>query len=125
MSFQSERIEREYINEKRSAIREFDERKIELKENLLVELEEKRKMIESERICLELTNDSTEPKPVTTRKLRRRPNEPIPIPEKRRRASPAQLNLLLDENDIMEDIRTLNRAYKKDLSGSAKKAMYY
>lgn len=85
---QSERIEREYISEKRSAVREFEERKVELKENLISELEDKKKMIESERISLELTNDSTEPKPQTTRKLRRRPNDPIPIPEKRRRASP-------------------------------------
>ena len=90
-----------------------------MKENLIAELEEKSKMIESERISLELTNDCVEPKPVTTRKLRRRPNEPIPIPEKRRRASPAQLNLLLDESDILEDIKTLARACNPKMNSGA------
>lgn len=104
-------------------------------------------MIESERISLELANDSTEPKPLTTRKLRRRPNEPIPIPEKRRRASPdilsielfiyhlliifyefsltpsiPQLNLLLEENDILEDLKTLSRANNSKLSAGLKKS---
>ena len=118
---QTDRIEREYIHEKRCAVREFEERKIELKENLISELEDKKKMIESERISLELTNDSTEPKPLTTRKLRRRPNEPIPIPEKRRRASPQQLNLLLDESEIMDDLKSLSRANSSKLSSSLKK----
>ncbi|XP_054166817.1 sin3 histone deacetylase corepressor complex component SDS3-like [Oppia nitens] len=109
VKFENERIEREYFLEKRSAAREFEERKIELKESLIIELEDKKKMVESERITLELTNDSVEPKPLTTRKLRRRPNEPIPIPEKRRRASPAQLNLLLEDSDINEDLKILSR----------------
>jgi Sin3 histone deacetylase corepressor complex component SDS3 len=121
LAFETDRIEREYINEKKSAVREFEERKIELKENLISELEDKKKMIETERISLELTNDSTEPKPLTTRKLRRRPNEPIPIPEKRRRVSPTQLNLLLDENEIIEDLKTLNRANNSKLSAGLKK----
>lgn len=121
LAFETERIEREYINEKKYAVREFEERKIELKENLIIELEDKKKMIETERISLELSNDTTEPKPLTTRKLRRRPNEPIPIPEKRRRASPAQLNLLLDENDIMEDLKILSRANNSKLTSGMKK----
>lgn len=32
--------------------------------------------------------DSMEVKPVTTRKLRRRPNDPLPLPEKRRKTIP-------------------------------------
>ena len=32
--------------------------------------------------------DSMEIKPITTRKLRRRPNDPVPLPEKRRKPSP-------------------------------------
>lgn len=112
-------------------------------------------MIETERISLELANDSTEPKPLTTRKLRRRPNEPIPIPEKRRRVSPnilflyllitillfiykwinviiniilnplpiPQLNLLLDESDIMEDLKILSRANNSKLSAGLKKGI--
>lgn len=34
-----------------------------------------------------------EVKPVTTRKLRRRPNDPLPMPEKRRKTLP---NILYD-----------------------------
>jgi len=36
--------------------------------------------------CYCIMTDVLEPKPVSTRKLRRRANDPIPIPEKRRKA---------------------------------------
>lgn len=78
----------EYVTEKRASAIDFEDRKIELKESLMCDLEEKKRMIEMERTSVELTNDSTDPKPVTTRKLRRRPNDPVPIPEKRKRGSP-------------------------------------
>ena len=45
-------------------------------EQLIAELEEKQKLIEAERHNMELTGDSMEMKPITTRKLRRRANEP-------------------------------------------------
>ncbi|RWS26440.1 sin3 histone deacetylase corepressor complex component SDS3-like isoform X2 [Leptotrombidium deliense] len=83
LAFETERIEKEYVSEKKAAVREFENRKIELKENLILELEEKRKMIENERLTLELTSDSIEAKP---------------------------LNHLLDETDILEDIKTLSKA---------------
>ena len=41
-----------------------------------------------------LFSDSMEVKPATTRKLRRRPNDPMPIPEKRRKTSPSILYVL-------------------------------
>lgn len=44
-----------------------------------------------------------------TRKLRRRPNDPVPVPEKRRKPPPAQLNYLLDEKEIEEDLKILAR----------------
>nr|XP_054502062.1 sin3 histone deacetylase corepressor complex component SDS3 isoform X2 [Agelaius phoeniceus] len=53
--------------------------------------------------------DSMEVKPIMTRKLRRRPNDPVPIPDKRRKPAPAQLNYLLTDEQIMEDLRTLNK----------------
>lgn len=53
-------MERDYLAEKRLAAREFEEKKKELKENLLIELEEKKKIIEQERYTLELTGDSME-----------------------------------------------------------------
>ena len=41
-----------------------------------------------------------------TRKLRRRPNEPAPVPnEKRRKPSPTQLNFVLADEDIEEDLK--------------------
>jgi Sin3 histone deacetylase corepressor complex component SDS3 len=117
MSYEAERIEKEYIDEKKSAVREFEERKIELKEALIGDLEEKRRMIEMERTSLELMSEATEPKPPTTRKLRRRPNDPVPVPEKRKRGSPAQLNHLLDENDILEDLRALSKVINNSKYG--------
>uniref|UniRef100_A0A667ZB59 SDS3 homolog, SIN3A corepressor complex component n=1 Tax=Myripristis murdjan TaxID=586833 RepID=A0A667ZB59_9TELE len=62
-------------------------------------------MIENEKLTMELTGDSMEVKPIMTRKLRRRPNDPVPIPDKRRKP----LNYLLTDEQIMEDLRTLNK----------------
>ncbi|NXX50181.1 SDS3 deacetylase, partial [Tricholaema leucomelas] len=61
--------------------------------------------------------DSMEVKPIMTRKLRRRPNDPVPIPDKRRKPAPdilserhcRALNYLLTDEQIMEDLRTLNK----------------
>uniref|UniRef100_A0A2K5XV37 Uncharacterized protein n=1 Tax=Mandrillus leucophaeus TaxID=9568 RepID=A0A2K5XV37_MANLE len=43
------------------------------------------------------------------KKLQRRPNDSVPIPNKRRKPAPAQLNYLLTDEQIMEDLRTLNK----------------
>ncbi|NWQ97916.1 SDS3 deacetylase, partial [Burhinus bistriatus] len=65
------------------------------------------------------STDSMEVKPIMTRKLRRRPNDPVPIPDKRRKPAPdillqshwrAILNYLLTDEQIMEDLRTLNKS---------------
>lgn len=48
-------MERNYIKEKKAAVKEFDDKKVELKENLIAELEEKKKMIENEKLTMELT----------------------------------------------------------------------
>lgn len=55
-------------------------------------------------------------KPVMTRKLRRRPNDPVPVPEKRRKPPPAQLNYVLDDKDIEADLRQILRS--KPVTGS-------
>ncbi|XP_058633447.1 sin3 histone deacetylase corepressor complex component SDS3 isoform X1 [Onychostoma macrolepis] len=109
LQLETEQVERNYIKEKKAAVKEFDDKKVELKENLIAELEEKKKMIENEKLTMELTGDSMEMKPIMTRKLRRRPNDPVPIPDKRRKPPPAQLNYLLSDEQIMEDLRTLNK----------------
>ncbi|KAI4877815.1 hypothetical protein NFI96_019481 [Prochilodus magdalenae] len=133
LQLETEQVERNYIKEKKAAVKEFDDKKVELKENLIAELEEKKKMIENEKLTMELTGDSMEVKPIMTRKLRRRPNDPVPIPDKRRKPAPdilydltlpylihiftslpiqpssLRLNYLLTDDQIMEDLRTLNK----------------
>ena len=69
-------MEQDFIREKKSAFREFEDQKVYLKDQLIAELEEKQKLIETERHNMELTRDSMELKPITARKLRRRANEP-------------------------------------------------
>ncbi|KAJ8894369.1 hypothetical protein PR048_007020 [Dryococelus australis] len=102
-------VEREYVIEQKAIAKKFEEDKIELRETLIADLEEKRKIIEAERHTMELTGDSMEVKPAMTRKLRRRPNDPVPIPEKRRKLPPAQLNYLLDEKEIENDLKIISR----------------
>merc|ERR1712226_1688594 len=71
-----EMVEQEFLREKKSAFREFEDQKVYLKDQLIAELEEKQKLIETERHNMELTGDSMELKPITKRNLRRRANEP-------------------------------------------------
>ena len=54
-ALKTEQVERNYIKEKKAAVKEFDDKKVELKENLIAELEEKKKMIENEKVTMELT----------------------------------------------------------------------
>ncbi|KAK1156506.1 sin3 histone deacetylase corepressor complex component SDS3 isoform X1 [Acipenser oxyrinchus oxyrinchus] len=117
LQLETEQVERNYIKEKKAAVKEFEDKKIELKENLIAELEEKKKMIENEKLTMELTGDSMEVKPIMTRKLRRRPNDPVPVPDKRRKPAPdiLLLNYLLTDEQIMEDLRTLNKVRLLDL----------
>lgn len=102
-------VERDYIKEKKASVKEFEEKKVDLKENLLSDFEDKKRTIEAERYTLELTGDSMEVKPVMTRKLRRRPNDPIPVPEKRRKPPAAQITYLLDEKEIDNDLKIITR----------------
>ncbi|XP_011549580.3 sin3 histone deacetylase corepressor complex component SDS3 isoform X1 [Plutella xylostella] len=102
-------VEREYVAEKKAAAKEFEEKKVELRENLLNDFEDKRKMIESERHSMELNGDSTEVKPVMKRILRRRANEPAPAPEKRRKPLATTLTFQLDERDIEADLRAISK----------------
>lgn len=108
--FSIECVERDFMNEKKAALKEFDEKRADLKDNLIAEFEEKRKLIEAERHSMELTGDSTEAKPTVTRKLRRRPNDPLPQPsEKRRKPTVSQLVLLLDDKEIENDLKIISR----------------
>ncbi|EAL41125.4 AGAP000738-PA [Anopheles gambiae str. PEST] len=91
--------ERDCILEKAAAEKEFDEKKAELIENLIADLEDQKKMIEHEFATMELNGDSVDVKPTVTRKLRRRPNEPLPVPEKRRKPTTNQLTFLLEDKE--------------------------
>lgn len=102
-------MEKDYILEKNAAVKEYEEKKGDLKENQLADLEDKRKLIESERHTMELT-DSIDSKPTITRKLRRRPNEPLPVQDQKRRKTPnGQLVLLLEDKDIDSDLKLISR----------------
>jgi len=111
-----EMVEEDYISEKKAAVREFEDKKVYLKDQLISELEEKQKMIEQERTSMELTGDSMELKPINTRKLRRRGNEPTESrnypSDKRRKQPQATLTYLLDEADINEDLKIINKTLK-------------
>ncbi|XP_004521623.1 sin3 histone deacetylase corepressor complex component SDS3 isoform X2 [Ceratitis capitata] len=108
-------VEKDYMSERRAAQKEYEEKKIDLKDNILADLEERKKVIENERYNLELTNDSTEIKPTVTRKLRRRPNEPIPVVEKRRKPTTGQLLVyLLDDKEIDNDMKAIQRASQQN-----------
>lgn len=49
-------------------------------------------------------------KPTVTRKLRRRPNDPVPVVEKRRKPTTGQLLVyMLDEKEIENDLKTIQR----------------
>lgn len=102
-------VQEEYKSEKELANKEFEQKKIELRASLIQELEHKKKMIETERSTMELTGDTMTVKPVTTRKLRRRPNDPLPVPEKRAKPSPVQFTYCIDEQDILSDLMIINK----------------
>lgn len=106
-----ETVERDYILEKTAAVKEYEEKKSDLKENLLADFEDKKKLIESERTSMEII-ESSELRQTITRKLRRRPNDPVPVTEKRRKpgSGPGSgLVLMLDEKDIDYDLKLISR----------------
>ncbi|XP_039292173.1 sin3 histone deacetylase corepressor complex component SDS3 isoform X2 [Nilaparvata lugens] len=113
--FLVEVVEKEYVYEQKAAAKELEEKKVELRASLVIDMEEKRKTIEMERITMELSGDTTETKPAITRKLRRRPHDPAPtLPDKRRGGGkmaslPAHLNYLLDEKEIELDLKIMSR----------------
>lgn len=122
-----EMVEEDYVSEKKAAVREFEDKKVYLKEQLIAELEEKQKMIEQERTSMELTGDSMELKPINTRKLRRRGNEPTdsrsyPGEKRRKGQTQATLTYLLDETDINDDLRIINKTQAKQPASPANAA---
>lgn len=101
----------EYEREKAQALLEFETKKTELKDNLLLDLQEKKKTFENLRSTMEITTGSFlfEPKMMITRKLRKRNYEPLAVPEKRRRSSPffSALVYELEDNEIDDDLKVI------------------
>jgi len=121
-----EMAEQDYLNEKKNSAREFEDKKVYLREQLILQLEDKQRMIEQERTSMELTGDSMELKPVITRKLRRRANEPTNgngyrygPGEKRRKLQPGGLIYLLDEKEVEDDLRIINKTLIQGSKNSA------
>eukprot|EP00112_Aurelia_sp_Birch-Aquarium-sp1_P001506 Seg1161.5 transcript_id=Seg1161.5/GoldUCD/mRNA.D3Y31 product="Sin3 histone deacetylase corepressor complex component SDS3" protein_id=Seg1161.5/GoldUCD/D3Y31 len=111
--YERRETEKEYEREKRQAKQELERRKIDLKDTLLQDLLEKKKAIENEKATLELTGEIMEIKTMSTRKLRRRPNDPPPQADsKKRKTNGAQLNYLLAEEAIISDLKKLNKLHK-------------
>jgi len=120
-------VEQDYLNEKRSAVREFEEEKVRLRDQLILELEEKQRLIEAERHTLELTGDNMDIKPISKRNLRRRVHDGGGAGggaggsgygnDKRRGGnggggktiSMVSLNFLLEDNDIHDDLKIINK----------------
>lgn len=101
----------------------MEEKKIELRQNLIAEMEEKRKIVENERLTMELSGDCTEAKPAMTRKLRRRPHDPAPLPDKRRGKSalhPAHINYMAEDKEIDADLKAILRGPHRGSTGPRK-----
>jgi len=121
-----EMAEQDFLTEKKNVVREFEEKVVYLKEQLLSELEEKQKQIEIERTSMELTGDSLELKPVTTRKLRRRANDGLGnslcgngYKDKRRKQAPPTLKHLLEDKEIDDDLKIINKTERLSTSSSS------
>ncbi|RXN07226.1 sin3 histone deacetylase corepressor complex component SDS3 isoform X1 [Labeo rohita] len=90
LQLETEQVERNYIKEKKAAVKEFDDKKVELKENLIAELEEKKKMIENEKLTMELTGAS----PSSPEHL---PSTPVDTPSQRYEARIEEGKLYYDK----------------------------
>ncbi|XP_049289855.1 sin3 histone deacetylase corepressor complex component SDS3-like [Anopheles funestus] len=115
--------ERDCILEKAAAEKEYEEKKAELIENVIADLEDQKKIIEHEFTSMELNGDSIDVKPTVTRKLRRRPNEPLPVPEKRRKPTTNQITFLLDDKEIEHDLKLISRSKPSSASRTAHHAI--
>ncbi|KAF0294548.1 Sin3 histone deacetylase corepressor complex component SDS3 [Amphibalanus amphitrite] len=122
-NYERKLFESECERDRRALTRELEERRTELRESLIAELEDKRRLVEMERASMEITGDSMDMKPPPTRKLRRRPNDPVPAQEKRRKPVSNQLNFQLDEKQMEDDLRLIAKG-KLPTQQPAKKSSF-
>ena len=63
---------------------------------------------------------------MVTRKLRRRPHDPLPAVEKRRKLTPlSSLVYVLDEGEVDEDLKVIFKARGNDLIGNVLTMQYH
>ncbi|KAF6203627.1 hypothetical protein GE061_001959 [Apolygus lucorum] len=109
-----ELAEKEYVEEKKAAQVDYDDKSELLKTNLIQFLEDKRRIIESDyQTTMELNVGDISETKLPTRNLRRRALDSTPAQEKRRgkiSTAPCQIQHQLDEKDIDDDLRAIARA---------------
>jgi Sin3 histone deacetylase corepressor complex component SDS3 len=110
--YETQCVKEEFEREKTQAETEFEVKKVELKECLMHDQQDKKRAYENYRHTAELSTggglDSFEPKTMVTRKLRRRHYEPLPMPEKRRKLAPlSSLVYVLDEHEVDDDLKVI------------------
>jgi len=137
-------VEQDFMNEKRSAAREYEEQKVYLRDQLIHELEEKQRMIEAERHNMELTGDTMDIKPISKRTLRRRVHDTGGAASGYGRGDKAgrgggggggrggngngngngkpvslvSINFLLDDSEVHDDLKIINENVGAFQSGS-------
>lgn len=103
-------VEQEFEREKAIAFQHLEAKQQDLRECILQDLQDKRKAYDSYRHGMEVSSmfDSFEPKTMVTRKLRRRPHDPLPAVEKRRKPTPlSSLVYILDEGEVDDDLKVI------------------
>jgi len=120
LTIQKERIEIDYESALTTAHRDFLEKKIEMKEVLLNELEERKRQLELEYLTMDANGDVSDVKQQPKRNLRRRINEASAGNDKKFRKSSPTINMLLSEFEIDDDLNKIfaNRSVKGSLSPS-------
>jgi Sin3 histone deacetylase corepressor complex component SDS3 len=114
-----ERIQKDYEREMEQAQEEFEAKKQELKECLSQDILDKQRNAEADRTGLDLAVELIDTKPMTTRKLRRRLNEPLPTQDKRRKnTSLSSLMYVLSDSEIMDDLRSIYKGKSNMLTKS-------
>ncbi|CAG0922380.1 unnamed protein product [Notodromas monacha] len=100
-----ERNTAEYESDVKINAQELEARRVQVQDQLIRELEDKRKHTEQERNAMDLHNDSFEFKPMVTRKLRRRAHDPAaPQSKKGGSRGPTSLKILVEEEIALTDL---------------------
>lgn len=107
-----ERVEREYEEEIKAIHEDYEKSSVQLKQNLIGNLEKERRLVDVEYTTLDLSSDSLEAKQqqeqsTSTRKLRSRTNDPPSNSNKKKKEALPLLNFLLDDDDIDHDLKQM------------------